>query len=110
MFKKPAPEELLKTARETLASGEAPHNERYVAAMVANATAIADRQSTDIELKTERDLLKTVYGDNTNADWRRLADDLRSGKVSEHTCPVLLRVMMTALRVELAISNPKFQE
>ncbi|MBT3559178.1 MAG: hypothetical protein HN644_08560 [Rhodospirillales bacterium] len=108
MFKKPDSEGLRQIAQETRASETSPQNERYVAAMIDNAMAIAERQDAGTEQIAEQALLHTIYGKETGADWPQLADDLRSGTISEDTHPQLLKHLIATVQQELAISNPGF--
>lgn len=113
MFKKPNQNDLLSVAREVFLTDILPHvpqEKRYLAAMIGNAMGIAQRQETRSEENTEQALLQAIYHDDDNADWLQLANDFRSGRISERTHPELLENMMNAVRQELVVSNPKFLE
>ncbi len=113
MFKNPDTQELLEIAREAFVADILPQvspDKRYLAAMIGNAMAIAQRQSAGVEDRAEQELLHAVYGHDSDANWQQFADDLRSGTISEQTHPQLLDDMINALRQELSVSNPKFRE
>jgi hypothetical protein len=81
--------------------------QRYTAAMIANALEIARR---DVESETETaqwELLDPIYGEG-DGTLRELADDIRAGVVNSEKQPDL-RVRLRALLVaELKVRNPRF--
>jgi hypothetical protein len=110
---------LLAVARDVLrgeiASG-LEEQQRYAAAMVANAMAIATRQLREGETarRREQTALGLALGDGGTAeldDLRgRLVEEIRAGRYDDPQADHFLRPMLRA-RVEarLAISNPDYR-
>ena len=103
-------ETLIELAIATMRREIAPHlpaDKRYAAAMVANALEIARR-----EYKTEAEtplwpLLDALYDDGEGSP-TRLAQEIRSGSVSETTDPGLGEKLLAIVGNELEIRNPRF--
>ncbi len=113
MHKRPEPTDLLRIASEALTEEilpHVPHDKRYMTAMIVNAIAIAARQMAAKDDDHTGRLLNTVYGEYSDTSWDQLADDLRSGAISEESHPNLLDHLITSVRAELAVSNPRFKE
>ena len=84
-----------------------PAEQRYTAAMIANALEIARREIL-AEGETARwDLLDELYPDG-DGDMKRLALDIRTGKISAATRPDLHERLRAILIEELRIRNPRF--
>ena len=84
-----------------------PAEQRYTAAMIANALEIARREIL-AEGETARwDLLDELYPDG-DGDMKRLALDIRTGKVSAATRSDLHGRLRAILIEELRIRNPRF--
>ena len=79
-----------------------PAERRYTGAMIANALGIAERQ---LEHADPGAALAEALGSDSPAD---LAAAIRSGDISDASHPDLLKTLLTHVRAELAISNPRF--
>lgn len=125
MNNRPDGADLLRVARKLLREELAdliPREQRYEALMVANAMAIAERESEagDRDLQEELRMLTELYGEeaagragtglrekvaNLN---RRLAKDIRAG-VLDGACAPGVRVLLKAqVLARLRVSNPKY--
>lgn len=103
-------ETLIALAAETLKSEIAPEltsQQRYTAAMVAHALDVARREITTTDDAAFWAVLDAVYDDGEGTA-RRLADDIRGGKVSETTNPGLGQQLRATLVAELKVRNPRF--
>ena len=103
-------ETLIELAVETL-RGELqpalPPEQRYTAAMIANALAIARREIL-VDGETARwELLDAAYPEG-DGDMRRLAEDIRSGKLGASRMPDLAVRLRAVVIEELRIRNPRF--
>ena len=105
-------EALIELAITSLRTDLAPHlpaDKRYDAAMVANALEIARREiNTDGEAPLWP-LLDAIYEEGEGSP-KLLAQEIRSGKVSETTLPGLAEKLLAIVEAELAIRNPRFLE
>lgn len=125
MNNRPDGADLLRVARKLLREDLAesiPREQRYEALMIANAMAIAERESEagDRDLQDELRMLTELYGEEAAGGAgsglrekvatlnRRLAKDIRAG-VLDGACAQGVRVLLTAQVVaRLRISNPKY--
>lgn len=125
MINRPDGAELLRAARRLLReeiSESIPSEQRYEALMVANAMAIAERESEagDQQMKEELRMLTELYGDETAESAgasikdklatlnRRFAKDIRAG-VLDGACAQGVRALLKAQVIaRLRISNPKY--
>ena len=87
--------------------------ERYEAAMIANALAIAAREvrlGAGVRAE-ERDLLARFYDAAGDLDplRRRLCRDLRAGAIAEERAVELRTLLERLVRARLAISNPDYR-
>lgn len=125
MNNRPDGADLLRVARKLLREDLAesvPRELRYEALMVANAMAIAERESKtgDKDLQDEFRMLEELYGaeaaeaagsrleEKVASLNRRLAKDIRAG-VLDGACAQGVRVLLRAqVLARLRISNPKY--
>ncbi len=105
-------ENLINLAVETL-RGELqpslPSEQRYTAAMIANALEIARREILTDGESARWELLDDLYPEG-DGDMRQLAADIRSGKVNAARMPDLHQRLRATLIEELRIRNPRFLE
>ena len=82
-------------------------DQRYLAAMMANALEIARRELAVEEEALAFELLDAIYedGDGTPA---QLAADIRSGLVNDASHPDLRKRLKASLVNELKVRNPRF--
>lgn len=103
-------ETLIALATETLKAeivpGLAPE-QRYAAAMVANALDIARREITTADEAPLWAILDQVYDDGDGTP-QQLAIDIRAGKIGEATHPGLGAKLRNVLIGELKVRNPRF--
>ncbi len=103
-------ETLIALAADTLKSeivpGLAPE-QRYAAAMIVRALDVARREITTADDAALWAILDQVYDDG-DGNARRLAADVRSGKVNEVTHPGLAQKLRATLIAELKVRNPRF--
>lgn len=108
--KRIAAETLIELAVETLRSELQPllpPDQRYTAAMIANALEIARREIL-VDGETARwELLDAVYPEG-DGDMARLAADIRSGRISTSKMPDLAQRLRAVVIEELKIRNPRF--
>ena len=108
--KRIAAETLIELAVETLRrqiQPVLPSEHRYTAAMIANALDIAGREIL-MDGETARwNLLDEVYPEG-DGDMKKLALDIRSGKVNAKTVPDLHKKLRAIVVEELTIRNPRF--
>ena len=83
---------------------ELPSSKRYAGAMVASALGIAQRQ---LNHPDPGDALVASLGATSLA---ALAQNLRSGEMSDASRPDLADELLNYLEAELAITNPNFLE
>ena len=121
--------DLLAIARETLLTGLRPllgENERYTLAMIANAMAIAARETEAGEAPALAALgrLDALYGgpprelhgaalaETLRTHGRRLAADIRAGRydANDERQRALIEHLRESVRAKLRISNPKSVE
>lgn len=103
-------ETLIALAAETLKSEivpDLPTGQRYAAAMIAHALDVARRDVTTTDDAALWAILDEVYDDGEGTP-RRLADDIRAGKVSEGSNPGLGQKLRATLIAELKVRNPRF--
>lgn len=103
-------ETLIELAVETLRGElqpQLPPEQRYTAAMIANALEIARRDILTDGETARWDLLDELYPDG-DGDMGRLAADIRSGKVNTAKMPDLRERLRAVLIEELRIRNPRF--
>jgi Domain of unknown function (DUF6285) len=103
-------ETLIALATETLKAELVPHlpaDQRYTAAMIANALDIARREITTADEAPLWAILDQVYDDG-DGDPKQLAADLRAGTVSEATHPGLGAKLRAVVVAELKVRNPRF--
>lgn len=103
-------ETLIALAAETLKSeivpGLAPE-QRYAAAMIANALDIARREITTADESPLWELLDQAYDDGDGTP-QQLAMDIRAAKINEKTHPGLGAKLRNVLIAELKVRNPRF--
>lgn len=124
MNSRPNATELLAIVRETFTAEVLPvlpERLRYTGLMIANALAIARREVETGEgpLRAEYERLCTLLSEPPRelgsgmlaaavADYnRRLARDIRSGRLEEGGSKVLLKHLRRTTEAKLAVSNPK---
>ena len=103
-------ETLIELAVETLKGELQPHlppEQRYTAAMIANALEIARREILTDGETARWELLDELYPEG-DGDMSRLAADIRSGKVNAAKMPGLHGRLRAILVEELRIRNPRF--
>ena len=103
-------ETLIELAVETLRSELQPNlppEQRYTAAMIANALEIARREILTDGETARWELLDELYPDG-DGNLRRLAEDIRSGAVNAVKTPRLHEHLRAILVEELSIRNPRF--
>lgn len=109
-LKRISAETLIELAVATLRSElqpSLPPGQRYTAAMIANALEIARREIL-AEGETARwDLLDEIYPEG-DGDMKRLALDIRTGKVNTTNKPDLHERLRAILVEELRVRNPRF--
>lgn len=91
----------LKTYREEVQPA-LPAGQRYSGAMIANALGVAERQLVNADPSTT---LAEALGQETP---EALATAIRSGAVSDDSHQDLAQTLLTHVRAELTISNPRF--
>jgi hypothetical protein len=84
-----------------------PADKRYLVAMLANAVDIARREMAGEAEAAQFALLDRVYDDG-DGTMRRLAADIRSGKVGDAGFPDLRRRLRAQVVAELEVRNPRF--
>jgi hypothetical protein len=84
-----------------------PPEERYAAAMAANALEIARREILSDGESALWDLLDAVYPEGEGTI-EQLARDIRSGKINTRTFPALEDKLRALVIGELRIRNPRF--
>jgi hypothetical protein len=122
MSDQPDGAELLRVARQSLLDDllpVLPQAQRYAALMCANAMAIAAREGDAGRNGAPSDLsrLRALYPDVAGEDSdpaqtqnrlnRRLADDLREGRIEAGIESDVFALLMDRTRARLRISNPK---
>lgn len=103
-------ETLIALATETLKAEIVPTlapEQRYAAAMIANALDIARREITTADEAPLWAILDQVYDDGDGTP-QQLATDIRAGKISEATHPSLGAKLRNVLIGELKVRNPRF--
>lgn len=103
-------ETLIALATETLKAEIVPTlaaDQRFAAAMIANALDIARREITTTDDGPLWAILDGVYDDGDGSP-QQLAADIRAGKVSEATHPGLGTKLRNVLIAELKVRNPRF--
>ena len=110
VMKRIAADALLDLCAATLREEIAPHlgpQQRYAAAMIANALEIARREiATDAEAPLWA-LMDDLYEPGEGSP-KQLARDIRTGDVSEAKNPGLAKRLLKALEADLAIVDPRF--
>jgi Domain of unknown function (DUF6285) len=96
----------IETIRKDLQPGLSP-DQRFRAAMIANALEIARREILTDGESAQWDLLDLVYDDGEGT-LTRLGGDIRSGKVSSKSHPQLPEKLKSMLIDELRVRNPRF--
>lgn len=84
-----------------------PEGKRYVAAMVANALQIARRR---MKAEDPAAALLERLRDGSDIAFADLAQDIRTGRVSDSTHPGLAALLLEYVAAELTIANPRFLE
>lgn len=84
-----------------------PPEQRYTAAMIANALEIARREILTDGETARWQLLDELYPSG-DGDMKRLALDIRTGKVSTGKVPDLHQRLRAILVEELRVRNPRF--
>jgi hypothetical protein len=108
--KRIAAETLIEVALATLRDQlqpSLPPEQRYAAAMVANALEIARRDILSDGEAAQWDLLDAVYPEGEGT-LEQLARDIRSGKISTKTFPALEEKLRALVIDELRVRNPRF--
>ncbi len=103
-------ETLIQSAIDTLRGDilpVVPREQRYPVAMIVSALAIAKRDILTDGDGALWDLLDTVYPDGDGTT-ERLAQDIRSGAVSDGAPPDLRAQLKASLVGELRVRNPSF--
>ena len=125
MLNQPDAPDLLAVARETLLKTvlpAVPEDKRYPVLMIANAMAVAGRETTQRQLLDAAELaaLEAFYGDNgvgesaqTPAERlmafnRRLARDARAGRFDDKDNLRFRALLDRQVRARLNVSNPKY--
>lgn len=125
MRNKPHGAELLEIARATLLDellDALPKEKRYTALMVANAMAIAQRESLtgNEDRKRELQLFSTLYDNESIAEHEavssdplfhlnaRLAKDTRAGRFDDESRIGLRALLLDQVCARLRLSNPKY--
>lgn len=110
---------LLEAAEATWRAEIQPHlgaEQRYPAAMVANALRICTRALVegDAAARTERDALSALYPDGPTADLdaleRRLAAELRAGGIPPARERRIRQALLARTRARLTLTNPDYLE
>ena len=99
-------ENAIRTLRSEIQPTLAPE-QRYAAAMIANALEIARRDILTDGESALWELLDTVYPDGDGSA-ARLAADIRSGDVNDGAPPDLRAQLKATVVSELRIRNPRF--
>ena len=101
---------LLELALHTLRGELAPAlpaDQRYAAAMVANALEIAQRGNASDAEAVRWELLDKLYDDGEGS-LKQLAADIRAGEIDDASHPDLAERLRRLVISELKISNPRF--